>query len=140
MDYRQRITIVCQTSTEREERVMAELRQLIMDKLQNGADDAAIRCYWEQQLDETAERYGQKTEEDRIGVDITGQKLPLSERQREIVELLCAHHSVKKIAGLLHISENTVKKHVQNIKRELAIKESGLDFVYELLSKLKGGN
>jgi DNA-binding NarL/FixJ family response regulator len=56
----------------------------------------------------------------------------LSERQRQIACMLCEHYSVKRIAEELFVSENTVKKHIQNIKKALQIDHSGADFVYTL--------
>jgi DNA-binding NarL/FixJ family response regulator len=129
MDYCQRITIVSRNGSLEEQQRMAELRQLIMEKLQAEACDSGIQCYWEQRLQDASEESSNPVEA----------QLPLSERQRQIAELLCAHHSIKKIAAQLHISENTVKKHVQNMKKELQITESGLDFVYELQNRWKGG-
>ncbi|WP_068618165.1 LuxR C-terminal-related transcriptional regulator [Paenibacillus tuaregi] len=130
MDYCQRITIVSRNGSIEEQRQMAELRQIIKDKLQTATCDTEIQCYWEQRLQDTAE-------ENYVLSEVT---LPLSGRQRQIAELLCAHHSIKKIAAQLHISEHTVKKHIQNMKKELQITGSGLDFVYELQKRWKGGN
>ncbi|OPH58403.1 hypothetical protein BC351_23930 [Paenibacillus ferrarius] len=56
----------------------------------------------------------------------------LSERQTQVAELLCNHYSVKKIANILYVSENTVKKHAQNIKKVLEIDQSRTDFIYTL--------
>ncbi|RSL35033.1 LuxR family transcriptional regulator [Salibacterium salarium] len=56
----------------------------------------------------------------------------LSERQRQVAGMLCQHYSVKRIADALFVSENTVKKHIQNMKKTLEIEASGADFVYQL--------
>lgn len=65
--------------------------------------------------------------------ETTGSALTkLSERQREIAFMLCDHYSIKRIAGVIYVSENTVKKHVQNIKKALDIKCSGADFIFTL--------
>lgn len=56
----------------------------------------------------------------------------LSERQHQIAVMLCNHYSIKKIANECYVSENTVKKHVQNIKKALEIEGSGADFIYTL--------
>jgi DNA-binding NarL/FixJ family response regulator len=56
----------------------------------------------------------------------------LSERQRQVASMLCRHYSVKRIAKALFVSENTVKKHIQNMKKTLGIEASGADFVYQL--------
>ncbi len=60
----------------------------------------------------------------------------LSERQLQIAILLCQHYSVKRMAEALYVSENTIKKHIQNIKKALELQSSGADFVYELKQKL----
>ncbi|WP_159885898.1 helix-turn-helix transcriptional regulator [Paenibacillus puerhi] len=61
-----------------------------------------------------------------------GALVKLSERQREIAFMLCNHYSIKKIASAFYVSENTVKKHIQNIKKALEIEGSGADFIYTL--------
>jgi len=58
--------------------------------------------------------------------------MKLSERQREIAFMLCNYYSIKRIAGVIYVSENTVKKHVQNIKKALGIECSGTDFIFTL--------
>ncbi|GAB6930870.1 hypothetical protein JCM10914A_48530 [Paenibacillus sp. JCM 10914] len=60
----------------------------------------------------------------------------LSGRQLEIAEMLCQHYSIKRIASELYISVNTVKKHMQNIKKALNLEQAGGDFVYLLSEKL----
>ncbi|WP_220685609.1 LuxR C-terminal-related transcriptional regulator [Paenibacillus lautus] len=61
----------------------------------------------------------------------------LSERQLEIAEMLCQHYSTRRIADELYISVNTVKKHMQNIKKALNLEQAGGDFIYLLSEKLK---
>ncbi|MDO3676489.1 helix-turn-helix transcriptional regulator [Paenibacillus ehimensis] len=61
-----------------------------------------------------------------------GAFLKLSERQRQIAVMLCNYYSIKRIANVIFVSENTVKKHVQNIKKALDIECSGADFIYTL--------
>jgi DNA-binding NarL/FixJ family response regulator len=63
----------------------------------------------------------------------------LSDRQRQIADLLCRHYSIRRIAEELYVSENTVKKHIQNMKRALDINCSGADFIYVLQEKLQRG-
>jgi DNA-binding NarL/FixJ family response regulator len=65
----------------------------------------------------------------------------LSSRQQQIAAMLCGHYSIKRIAGELYVSENTVKKHIQNMKKALGTDKSGADFIYVLKQMLqKGGN
>jgi DNA-binding NarL/FixJ family response regulator len=86
------------------------------------------RMYWEDEGDEGDEA----RQEQPVFNDAAG----LSKRQLEIATLLCNRHSVKKIADQLHISEHTVKKHIQNMKKTLQIEESGIDFLYALNEKM----
>lgn len=65
----------------------------------------------------------------------------LSNRQQQIAAMLCGHYSIKRIAEELYVSENTVKKHIQNMKKALGSDKSGADFIYVLKQTLqKGGN
>ncbi|KRE46436.1 helix-turn-helix transcriptional regulator [Paenibacillus sp. Soil522] len=64
---------------------------------------------------------------------------PLSNRQQQIAVMLCGHYSIKRIAGELYVSENTVKKHIQNMKKALEIEKSGADFIYVLKQMLQIG-
>lgn len=63
----------------------------------------------------------------------------LSGRQQQIAAMLCGHYSIKRIAGELYVSENTVKKHIQNMKKALEIDKSGADFIYVLKQMLQNG-
>ncbi|WP_167568662.1 helix-turn-helix transcriptional regulator [Brevibacillus migulae] len=64
----------------------------------------------------------------------------LSERQRQIAEMLCNHYSIKRIASELFVSVNTVKKHIQNMKKALNTDLSGADFIYALQQMLQKGS
>lgn len=63
----------------------------------------------------------------------------LSDRQLQIASMLCNHYSIKRIAGELYVSVNTVKKHMQNMKKALCIDSSGADFIYELKRMMQTG-
>lgn len=63
----------------------------------------------------------------------------LSSRQRQIADMLCAHYSIKRISSELFVSVNTVKKHIQNMKKALKIESSGADFIYLLSRFMQGG-
>jgi DNA-binding NarL/FixJ family response regulator len=47
---------------------------------------------------------------------------PLSEGQREIVRLISEGCSNREIASRVHLSENTVKSHIQEIFRKLGVR------------------
>ncbi|MEG0662573.1 MAG: LuxR C-terminal-related transcriptional regulator, partial [Anaerovoracaceae bacterium] len=40
---------------------------------------------------------------------------PLTEREMEILRLLCKNYSRKEIAQILFLSENTIKRHLANM-------------------------
>ena len=44
---------------------------------------------------------------------------PLTGRERDIIEQIKKGHSAKKIGIILHISNRTVEKHIENIKFKL---------------------
>lgn len=69
-----------------------------------------------------------------------GKLISLSERQRQIAEMLCNHYSIKRIADELFVSVNTVKKHIQNMKKALDIEVSGADFIYTVKQMLQKGD
>lgn len=75
-------------------------------------------------------------EETFLGYD-TALPASLSNRQQQIAAMLCGHYSIKRIAGELYVSENTVKKHIQNMKKALEIEKSGADFIYVLKQMLQ---
>ncbi|MDO5738095.1 MAG: response regulator transcription factor [Eubacteriales bacterium] len=58
---------------------------------------------------------------------------PLSEREIEILRLVCSHMNNKQIAEELYISEHTVKYHKANMLAKTGFKKI-LDLVYYLLS------
>ncbi|RUT35895.1 LuxR family transcriptional regulator [Paenibacillus zeisoli] len=129
---RQRLIVESLTRTQEEQRMMDELQRMIVEKLRSTEGQASIHIIWENEGQEERPLSSHAAS----GTNPIGNAVPLSIRQREIASLVCSHYSVRKIATTLHISENTVKKHIQNIKRVLEITESGPDFVYELQIKL----
>lgn len=126
MKSKQRLIVECEIAAKECPPVMAELQQLIIDKLTVMDGHAVVTFSWESRVD--AEQ-GQRTNVEPVRHSLSG-------RQFEIAMLLCKHHSIRKIASLLHITENTVKKHIQNIKHAYGLRSAGLDFLYELQSKL----
>ena len=126
MKSKQRLIVECETAARECPSVMAELQQLIIDKLTVMDGHAIVTFSWESRAVDEQERM--KASEPV--------RHTLSGRQLEIALLLCRHHSIRKIAGQLHITDNTVKKHIQNIKRAYRLRSTGLDFLYELQSKL----
>ncbi|WP_433946643.1 response regulator transcription factor [Paenibacillus sp. SN-8-1] len=130
---RQRLIVECLTITPEEQSLMDELRRLIVEKLSSSEGQGSIHIVWE---NEDHQGVQHSSSQDASASYPLENSVPLSLRQREIASLVCSHYSVRKIAATLHISENTVKKHIQNIKKALEISESGPDFVYELQIRL----
>jgi DNA-binding NarL/FixJ family response regulator len=60
----------------------------------------------------------------------------LTHREKDILELLVKGNSNKEIAELLYISEKTVKNHLTNIFRKLAVKDRTQAAVYALKNGL----
>lgn len=56
----------------------------------------------------------------------------LTNREREIVELLCKNYTYKEIGEQLYISRETVKKHIKNIYEKLHVQDK-----FEAIQKLK---
>jgi DNA-binding NarL/FixJ family response regulator len=57
----------------------------------------------------------------REGREVSTSRPPLSERQLRVVRLLSQGYSNRQIADRLHLSENTVKFHLQDIYRRLDV-------------------
>jgi DNA-binding NarL/FixJ family response regulator len=53
------------------------------------------------------------------------QSNPLTEREKEVLKLLCDGQSYKMIAGDLFVDINTVKFHIRNIYRKLEVNSKG---------------
>jgi DNA-binding NarL/FixJ family response regulator len=70
----------------------------------------------------------QKTQEDAFT-----QQLRLTKREKEIISLIASGKTSKEIAGLLFLSELTIKTHRKNISEKLGTKN-----VVNLLSKISG--
>jgi DNA-binding NarL/FixJ family response regulator len=54
--------------------------------------------------------------------DETGQSEVLTQRQREVLQLLAEGHRAKDIAGILHVSTKTVEFHKSRIKEALGVR------------------
>lgn len=151
---KQRLIVECELEGEQAS-IMAELQRIIIGRLAGKDGCTAVTFSWVRETElgmgqglghrqSQSEGQGQAEYSSRRTSPVVppgpvGRKL--SERELEISQMLCANLSVRKIAGRLHISENTVKKHIQNIKKTLGIRVNGLDFVYELQGRLnEAGN
>ncbi|MFB5761377.1 response regulator transcription factor [Paenibacillus medicaginis] len=134
------LTVASSVSNEREREELAELHRIIMNWVvqMNIRDCIQVKMEYVAADDQEAfpviaSPRSPQSEEDSKSAALSG-------RQLEIAELLCRHYSIRRIAEELYISVNTVKKHIQNIKKTLCIEQTGGDFVFLLAEKLQGGS
>ncbi|WP_334073905.1 MULTISPECIES: response regulator transcription factor [Paenibacillus] len=132
-----RLTVASSAENDREREALAELHSLIMNRVvqMNICDSVQVTLEYVAVASEippaAPEASGSQTRE-------RPKPSALSGRQLEIAERLCRHYSIRRIAEELYISVNTVKKHVQNIKKALCLEHAGDDFVFLLAEKLEG--
>jgi DNA-binding NarL/FixJ family response regulator len=62
----------------------------------------------------------------------------LTERQREVVQLVAEGHAVKEIAAILNISRKTVAFHKSNVMRRLGLRSTAELTKYALEHGLAG--
>ncbi|GAB7053554.1 MULTISPECIES: LuxR C-terminal-related transcriptional regulator [Paenibacillus] len=125
-----RLTIDSSSKDDQDRAKLSELHQIVVDQV--------IRLEMKEYVKVTLEYVGAgrimqsaerpNDEESVESLDMTA----LSQRQQQIAEMLCNHYSIKRIADELYISVNTVKKHIQNMKKALDIDSAGADFLYTL--------
>ncbi|WP_179281187.1 response regulator transcription factor [Paenibacillus sp. XY044] len=130
------LTVASSADNDREREELAELHSFIMSQVvrMNIGDFVQLTLEYV-----TADQDHQPRAMDMAGPRPGERPEPaaLSGRQLEIAELLCRHYSIRRIAEELYISVNTVKKHMQNIKKALCLEQAGGDFVYLLSERLK---
>jgi DNA-binding NarL/FixJ family response regulator len=63
-------------------------------------------------------------------------KTPLSERELEIIKLMCKEYSTKQIADKVHLSSRTVQKHKENIFIKTNSKTASGVIMYAVKNKL----
>lgn len=115
-------------NTDEKDQVIAMLNRII-------GEFSSLELHSSVQISQTKEVDPGMDTHERTGDGRSGSCFPeLSVRQQEIAILLAANYSVQKIAKQLFLSENTIRKHIQNIKKILGIHESGVDFIYSLKS------
>lgn len=130
------LTVASSAENEREREELAELHSIIMNWViqMNIRDCIQVKMEYEA-VDQEAIPVATTTRSPQLTGPV--ESVVLSGRQLEIAELLCRHYSIRRIADELYISVNTVKKHIQNIKKTLCIEQTGGDFVFLLAEKLK---
>lgn len=72
----------------------------------------------------------------RMGQAQDGWNRELTPREREVLDLIAQGYGNQKIAGLLAISEKTVKNHVTSILRKLGVEDRTQAAVYALKHRL----
>ncbi|MFB9279331.1 response regulator transcription factor [Cohnella cellulosilytica] len=115
---------------------LIELHRMVVEQTMRLNIDEYVRITWELDAVEGRETPPAAAAEARRTADPIS---ALSSRQRQIADMLCAHYSIKRISSELFVSVNTVKKHIQNIKRALKVESSGADFIYLLNRLMQGG-
>ncbi len=58
---------------------------------------------------------GEKSFPEEVTIPTAQGEAPFTERELEIMRLLCKSHSRKEIAEMMHIAEGTVKRHMENM-------------------------
>ncbi|HTG68095.1 MAG TPA: LuxR C-terminal-related transcriptional regulator [Candidatus Udaeobacter sp.] len=132
-----RLTIDSSSKDDQDRAKLAELHQIVVDQVMRMEIHEYVKVTLEYEGSDRGKRSlmsagGQGNEK-------LSQVIALSERQKQIAALLCDHYSITRIADDLFVSVNTVKKHIQNMKKVLEIHSSGADFIYELKQIMEGG-
>ncbi|MUG66930.1 hypothetical protein GNP94_13040 [Paenibacillus campinasensis] len=129
------LTVASSSDHERERQELAELHSMIMNRVVHMNIRDSVQVTMEYVV---ADSDGDSASSDSVGLELAARHdlANLSARQLEIAVLLCRHYSIRKIAEELYISINTVKKHIQNIKKALCLEEAGDEFVFLLAKKL----
>lgn len=70
------------------------------------------------------------------GKGVSPKKMPLTERQREVLQLVAEGKTMKEIAGTLNISPRTVESHKHEIMQVLGVKTTAELVQYALRSNL----
>ncbi len=115
---------------------LIELHRMVVEQTMRLNINEYVRITWE--LDGAESREAPPEEAGGLLRNQGDPMSALSVRQRQIADMLCAHYSIKRISSELFVSVNTVKKHIQNMKRALKVESSGADFIY-LLNRLRQG-
>lgn len=127
-----RVTIDSRVSDEQERAKLVELHRLILMHVMSLELRECVKVSMEFDRQQTAVSGDHGKEKARMWAK-------LSDRQQQIAGMLCDHYSIKRIADELYVSVNTVKKHIQNMKKALHIELSGADFIYALEQMMKSG-
>ncbi|MFC5652656.1 response regulator transcription factor [Paenibacillus solisilvae] len=132
-----RLTIDSSSTDDLDRAKLAELHQIVVDQVMRLEINEYVKVTLE--YEGSLRSPGAVTKPDEKDSGKAGIRNALSERQRQIAELLCNHYSITRIAADLFVSVNTVKKHIQNMKKALEIDASGADFIYVLKQMMEGG-
>lgn len=67
-------------------------------------------------------------------IPVKSGEMPLTEREIEVLRLICEGRSRAEIAGLMHISENTIYRHIQNITGKMGFERTSELVAHVILS------
>ncbi|MBP1966923.1 helix-turn-helix transcriptional regulator [Paenibacillus aceris] len=137
-----RLTIDSSAGDELARAKLVDLHQIVVDQVMRLKMNESVKVtieYGGADLDDRLSSQAVAGVENDGDTPQSGKMDSLSDRQRQIAEMLCDHYSIKRIAEELYVSVNTVKKHIQNMKKALNIDVSGADFIYTVKQMLQKG-
>jgi DNA-binding NarL/FixJ family response regulator len=125
MMLKQKIELVCYITNDQEKAEILAFQQQLLEQIAHMELYVPIKVYMEKELhDPLLKTPTPEGEAKALSL--------LSKRELEVMALLCDNYSIKKMALTLHISEHTVKKHIQNMKQKLGLEASGMELVFQL--------
>ena len=101
-----------------------------------GADGFVYKSKSLQYFIQAADRIvaGETSFPEPLTIPVPQGKIPLTDREMEVLRLVCKHMTNKEIAEELFISENTVKFHKKNMLDKTGFKNS-MDLAFYMISK-----
>lgn len=101
-----------------------------------GADGFVYKSKSFQLFIDTADRimHGEKCFPEAKKIPVAQGEAPLSDREMEVLRLMCKHLTNKEIAEELHISESTVRFHKASMLSKTGFKKS-IDLAFYMVSK-----
>jgi DNA-binding NarL/FixJ family response regulator len=105
-----------------EECIQAGARGYVVKDVEQFSLKESIRAVYRGQAVLAPQVAGQVIEQARTRPQARSRRAELSESQVAILRLISRGHSNREIAAEVHLSENTVKSHVQEIFRKLGVR------------------
>jgi DNA-binding NarL/FixJ family response regulator len=105
-----------------EECIQAGARGYVVKDVEQFSLKESIRAVFKGQAVLAPQVAGQVIAQARTRPQGRSRRAELSESQREILRLISEGYSNREIASRVHLSENTVKSHIQEIFRKLGVR------------------